>query len=69
MEDVWITTNDAAQLTGYQPAHIRLLIRNQEIEGQKWGRDWMVSKESLLAYIDKQQSQGKKRGPKTGKLN
>ena len=40
----WISTKDAAELTGYNEQHIRRLLRSKLVEGKKWGRDWMVSK-------------------------
>jgi excisionase family DNA binding protein len=46
----WITTAEAAELTGYDPAHVRWLIREGRIYGKKFGRDWMVERETLLAY-------------------
>jgi excisionase family DNA binding protein len=64
MAEDWITTNEAAQISGYQPAHVRLLIRRGEVNGMKWGRDWMISRESLESYLKRIQSQGNKRGPK-----
>jgi excisionase family DNA binding protein len=46
----WITTSEAAELTGYDPAHIRWLVRNGHIQGRKFGRDWMVERKRLLQY-------------------
>jgi excisionase family DNA binding protein len=46
----WSTTKEAAELTGYAPTHIRRLIRNSQVEGKKFGRDWMVKREALLEY-------------------
>lgn len=46
MED-WLTTDLAAELGGYHPEHIRLLMRENKIMGRKWGLSWQVSKESL----------------------
>lgn len=61
----WLTTQEAAALAGYTQAHVRLLIRTGEIVGQKWGRDWQVSRESLLAHVRRVGTQGERRGPKT----
>ena len=63
MED-WITTAEASQLSGYSPVHIRRLIRAGEIDAQKWGRDWQVSRDSLINYLKLIETKGKKRGPK-----
>jgi|YelNatPaOPRAMG01_1025707.scaffolds.fasta_scaffold05208_5 excisionase family DNA binding protein len=46
----WITTREAAGLTGYDPAHIRWLIRHGRIRGKKFGRDWMVNTRELVEY-------------------
>ncbi len=64
MNDDWITTNEAAQLSGYEPQHVRFLIREEKIVGRKWGRDWQVERASLLTYVEKMEKAGQKRGPK-----
>jgi excisionase family DNA binding protein len=62
--DEWLTVNDAANLSGYDPEHIRRLIRENEIKARKFSIVWMVSRESLLEYVKKAQTWGKKRGRK-----
>lgn len=64
MDENWITTTEAAQISGYHRDHIRRLIRSEEIDAHKWGRDWMVSRESLFAYLGKMGKRGARRGPK-----
>ena len=56
----WITTTDARTLTGYNAEHIRRLVRAGKIKAKKWGKEWMVERNSLLAYVE---SEG--RGPRT----
>ena len=63
-KDDWITTKEAAEISGYHINHVRRLIKSGEVKGQKWGRDWMVSRSSLLAHIRKAEKLGAKRGPK-----
>jgi excisionase family DNA binding protein len=46
----WITTKEAAELTGYHAVHIRRLLREGTIEGRKFGRDWMIDRESPQEY-------------------
>ena len=46
----WITTTEAAELTGYSPAYMRTLARRGRVTALKAGRDWLISRESLLAY-------------------
>ncbi len=53
MDKDWVTTTQAAELSGYHRDHIRRLIRNDEIEAKKWGRDWMVNRKSLIDYLRK----------------
>ena len=60
----WITTAEAIELSGFHPVHLRKLLLSGRIKGKKWGREWQVSRTSLLAYTHKIQKLGKKRGPK-----
>lgn len=62
MSEQWITTTQAAQITGYNPEHIRRLVRAGKVASKKWGKEWMIEQASLLAYV---QSEG--RGPKMKK--
>ena len=60
----WITTAEAAQISGYTLYHIRDLLYEGKIKGQKFSRSWQVDRESLLAYIAQVANVGQKRGPK-----
>jgi hypothetical protein len=55
-----ITTLEAADLTGYSPDHIGLLLRRKILEGKKIGRDWFVEAESLYEYVKKEIRPGRK---------
>lgn len=46
----WITTAEAAALTGYSPAYVRWLARMGRVRARKVTRDWLVSREDVLAY-------------------
>jgi len=46
----WITTDVAVTLTGYSVGHIRRLAREGRIGTRRVGRDWLVSREDLLAH-------------------
>ena len=61
----WITTAEAARLSGYTAAHLRELIRDGKIKAQKFGEVWQVDRASLLTYVRKVEKLGSKRGPKT----
>jgi len=62
----WITTSEAAELSGYHPVTLRKLLLSGKVKGQKWGREWQVSRASLLAYIRRVEKLGARRGPKRG---
>lgn len=51
----WLTVNEAAELSGYHPEHIRRLIRQGEISAKKFSIVWMVSRNSLLDYKKSQE--------------
>jgi excisionase family DNA binding protein len=57
----WITTKQAAELSGYHANHIRRLIRTREIRAQKFGEVWQVDRRSLLAYVRNAEKSGDKR--------
>lgn len=64
MAEQWITTAEAARLADYHPNHVRRLLKERRIEGRKFGPVWMVSRESLQAYLAEQRAKGERRGPK-----
>jgi len=63
----WLTVNEAAKLSGYDPEYITRLIRQGEIKARKFSIVWQVNEESLLAYMAKAQAMGEKRGRKPEK--
>ncbi len=48
--DDWLTSQRAAQLLGCTVQHVRLLIRNGKVAGQRFGRDWMAARQSVEDY-------------------
>jgi excisionase family DNA binding protein len=60
----WITTDEAAELSGYTHNHLRELIRDGKITAQKFGPIWQVDRKSVLAYLKKMQESGERRGRK-----
>jgi len=65
MPEDWLTTQEAAELSGYHPDHIRRLLRAGALPSRKWGQAWMVSRDGLIVYIDERAAEGKRRGPKS----
>ena len=63
--DDWITTQEAAELSGYHVNHLRRLIRQGLIKAQKFGPVWQISRQSLVIYVvDSKKSGDGRRGPK-----
>lgn len=48
--DEWLTTEQAAQLTGYSQAYMRQLAERGRVPAHKVGRDWVLQREALLAF-------------------
>lgn len=61
MAEDWITTKQAAELSGYHPDHIRRIIRAGEVKARKFGIVWQVERASLLAYMRAAEKSGDKR--------
>jgi excisionase family DNA binding protein len=68
MAETWITTKQAAELSGYHPVHLLRLVRAGSIKARKFGIVWQVDRASLQAYIraaeksgDRRRGGGKKR--------
>ncbi len=60
----WITTDEAALISGYHVNYIRQIIRKNKIKAEKKGRDWWVDKTSLLEYVSQATSaKDKRHGP------
>ena len=56
-----IPLNKAAELSGLSPSHIRTLIRDGEIWGDKLGgRNWYTTEQAVREYL----ARGIKPGPK-----
>ncbi|MDD4877149.1 MAG: helix-turn-helix domain-containing protein [Dehalococcoidales bacterium] len=51
------TVKEAARIFGLDPSHVRRLIRGKKIDGEKWGRDWVVLS---LNYKKKKYGVGRK---------
>ena len=59
----WITTKQAAELSGYHPVHLLRLLRAGNIKARKFGIVWQVERASLQAYIRAaEKSEDKRRG-------
>jgi len=65
MAEEWLTTEQAAELSGYHPDHIRRLIRGGDLQARKFGPVWQVNRQALSDYLEAAKESGdKRRGPK-----
>lgn len=55
------TLKEAAKFVPYSAEYLNLLVRNRKIKGWKKGRKWIVSRQTLYNYLEKQQKQLQKR--------
>ena len=61
----WITTQEAAELSGYHPEHLRRLIKQGDIKARKISIVWIINRQSLLEYVTQAKESGdNRRGPK-----
>jgi len=54
----WITTNEAAELTGYSSITMRQFAREGRLASMKRGRDWFLLKSAVLEYVQAMQQMG-----------
>lgn len=54
LSNEWISTSEAAKLTGYSQEYIRKMARDEVIVSQKIGVTTLISKQDLLEYARKQ---------------
>ena len=41
----YMTTQEAAELLGYHVENVRRMLRDEELDGVKWGKSWFVLRE------------------------
>lgn len=51
--DDYMTTVQAAELLGIDPASVARLIRQGKLHGERFGRAWMVSRRSAEDYLER----------------
>jgi excisionase family DNA binding protein len=62
-----ISTELAAEISGFSQGHIRHLLRTGEMKGEKLGRDWFTTKEAVREYLARQRKPGPKKDERSGK--
>jgi len=61
-----MTLSQAADTCGLSATTLRVQIRNGRLEASKLGRDWIVSRKALQAYLNGRAPQGRRAKPKKG---
>lgn len=51
-----LTSIEAAQQLGYTVQHVRRLIRQGILHGQKLGRDWIVDEQSVADMVERREN-------------
>jgi len=54
----WLTTEDAARVSGYSQAYMRQLAQRGEVTAIKAGRDWLLERGALLEYKQRMEALG-----------
>jgi excisionase family DNA binding protein len=66
----WISSKEAAKLTGYTVLYLCRLARDGRLRATKLGRDWLFERESLLKWKSQMDELGtKKHSPEIKKLD
>jgi excisionase family DNA binding protein len=55
----FMTTKEAAEKLGFHVKTIPMMLRNQTLDGVRFGRSWLVSKKSVKQYLDKTKGMSK----------
>jgi hypothetical protein len=66
IEKDWLTTKQAAELSGYNIETIRRLLRGGKVQAEKFSFVWMISRKSLLDYVVQVKASG---DPRSGPRN
>lgn len=62
----WITTQEAAEQSGYAIEYLQRLARNGKIGAEKKGRDWWIDRDVFRNYIETMlSSEDGRAGPRT----
>jgi len=59
--DELIPLNQAAEVSGLSPDHLRRLVRTGELWGRKVGRNWVTSMEAVRKYLARDRKPGPKK--------
>ncbi len=55
----FMTTQEAADKLGFHVKRIPTMVRNQTLQGVRFGRAWLVSRKSVQEYLKKTEGMSK----------
>ncbi|MCC6569601.1 MAG: excisionase family DNA-binding protein [Anaerolineales bacterium] len=55
----FMTTQETAEKLGFHVKSIPKMLRDKILDGERWGRDWLVYKKSVDAYLKKTKGMSK----------
>ncbi len=55
-----ITLEEAAELSGLSPSHLRLLVRRGDVWGKKLGHNWLTTAQAVREYLARDRRPGPK---------
>lgn len=62
----YLTTLEAAELSGYNAEYIRQLIRAGTLKAEKRGRDWWIDRKAFVDYLKNiKRSNDRRRGARS----
>ncbi len=56
----WITSRQAAEMIGVTTDHVAYLVRQGTLSALRFGRVWLISRASALAYAGQERRPGPK---------
>lgn len=62
-----LSLKEASEFTPYSADYLNLLARKGKIRAKKIGRDWLITKADLFAYLRRQHVESKSRFTALGK--
>jgi hypothetical protein len=51
------TVEDAAKILGIDPQRVRLFCRNGTLRAFKWSSTWIITKTSLIEYVERREAE------------
>jgi len=65
MPEELVDIKEAHRLTGYSLGYLRILAKRGTVKADKMGNSWVISRTSLLAFVERQKKADGRYGPKS----